>query len=48
MVSKLDRTKAGLRSSDPGRVVDVGDYGILPDRLAGRKGNVKGRKKKAK
>lgn len=47
-MSKLDWTKAGQRSSDPGRVVDVGDYGILPDRLAGRKGDVKVRKKRAK
>lgn len=47
-VTKLDWTRAGIRSSDPGRVVDVGDYGILPDRLAGRKGNPKVRRKKTK
>ena len=44
-MTKLDWTKAGQFSSDPGRVVDVGDYGILPDRLAGRKGNQVKRKK---
>ena len=47
-MTKLDWTKAGLRSADPGRVVDVGDYGIMPDRLSGRKGNPKLRKKKVK
>lgn len=40
-MSKLDWAKAKLRPADPGRVADVGDYGILSDRLAGRKGNVR-------
>lgn len=47
-MTKLDWTKAGIGSYDPGRVCSVGDYGILSDRLAGRKGDVKVRRKKAK
>lgn len=38
-MSRLDWSKVEYRPADPGRVTNVGDYGILPDRRAGRKGN---------
>ena len=47
-MTKLDWSKAGLRAADPGRVLNIGDYGIMPDRLTGLKGNPKARKKKIK
>lgn len=46
-MSKLDWSKAGQSPTDPGRIADVGDYGILSDRRAGRKGNVRSVRKKA-
>lgn len=44
-MSKLVWSKASLPNNDPARVVDVGDYGILSDKLAGRKSGYIRRKK---
>jgi hypothetical protein len=38
-MSRLDWSRADYHTADPGRVTSVGDYGILSDRRAGRKGN---------
>jgi hypothetical protein len=45
-MTKFDWSKTSIVSFDPGRVVDVGDYGVLPDDKAGRKGNLVIRKKR--